>query len=118
MQTSIFIPDIMNMDLILSRINRSFTIEDAYIVLDIAQGFPNSTIKVVNQKTYVYGKLCVFRSISISQIIDILNTPEMKYNSTFIKICYLTNNKMIYAFVIESENGYLESTSKIDKNKT
>ena len=111
------------MDLILSRINRSCTIddayiEDAYIVLDIAQGFPNSTIKVVNQKTYVYGKLCVFRSISISQIIDILNTPEMKYNSTFIKICYLTNNKMIYAFVIESENGYLESTSKIDKNKT
>ena len=118
MQTSIFIPDISKVDLILSRINRSCNIEDAYIVLDNAQGFPNSTIKVVNQKTHVYGKLCVFRSILISQIIDILNTPEMKYNSTFIKICYLTNNKMIDAFVIESENGYLESTSKIDENKT
>jgi hypothetical protein len=105
MQTSIFIPDISKVDVILSRINRSCTIEDAYIVLDNTQGFPNSTIKLVNQKTHVYGKLCVFRSISISQIIDILNTPEMKFNSTFVKMCCLTNNKMIDAFVLGYENG-------------
>ena len=68
--------------------------------------------------TYLNLRWNKFNADAISQIIDILNTPEMKYNSTFIKICYLTNNKMIDAFVIESENGYLESTSKIDENKT
>lgn len=111
MQTSLFIPDISKVNLLICRINKTCTIEDAYIVVDNAQGFPNSTIKVVNKKIQVYGKLCVFRSISIAQIIETLNIPDelqperLKFNSTLVRICCLTNNKMVDAFVLGCENG-------------
>ena len=50
MQTSVFIPDITKVNLLISRINKTCNIEDAYIVLDSANGFPNSKFKVVNKK--------------------------------------------------------------------
>lgn len=111
MQTSLFIPDISNVNLLICRINKTCTIEDAYIVVENARDFPNSTIKVVNKKIQVYGKLCIFRSISIAQIIETLNIPDelqpegLIFNSTFVKICCLTNNKMVDAFVLGCVNG-------------
>lgn len=50
MQTSVFIPDITKVNLLIARINKTCNIEDAYIVLDSANGFSNSKFKVVNKK--------------------------------------------------------------------
>jgi hypothetical protein len=110
MQTSVFIPDITKVNLLISRINKTCNIEDAYIVLDSVKGFPNSKIKVVNNKTQIYGKLCVFISVSITQIIEILNEPDelqpegLVFNSALIKACCLSNNKFIDAFILMCEN--------------
>ncbi len=110
MQTSVFIPDITKVNLLIARINKTCNIEDAYIVLDSANGFPNSKFKVVNKKTQIYGKICVFRSVSITQIIEILNEPDelqpegLVFNSAFIKACCLTDNKFIDAFILMCEN--------------
>jgi len=111
MQTSVFIPDIEKVNLLLARINKGCTIEDAFIVLGTAISNPNYKTKIVNKKTQLYGRLCVFRSVSITQIIDILNKPDelqpegLIFNSACVKACCLTNNTFIDAFILECENG-------------
>jgi hypothetical protein len=109
MQTSVFIPDIEKVNLIIARINKPCTIEDAFIVLGTATGEAGHRIKVVNKKPQLYGRLCVFRSVSITQIIEILNKPDelqpegLIFNSAYVKACCLTNNKFIDAFILGCE---------------
>jgi hypothetical protein len=109
MQTSVFIPDIEKVNLIIARINKACTIEDAFIVLGAATGEAGHRIKVVNKKPQLYGRLCVFRSVSITQIIEILNKPDelqpegLIFNSAYVKACCLTNNKFIDAFILGCE---------------
>jgi hypothetical protein len=124
MQTSVFIPDIDKVNLLVARINKVCTIEDAYIVLETTTGVAGHRTKIVNKKPQIYGRLCVFRSVSITQIIDILNQPDelqpegLIFNSACVKACCLTNNKFMDAFILGCEKGHLESTSKIHQNKT
>ena len=106
MQTSIFVYDVTKVNLLIMRVNKLCTIEDAYIVVKSAIGFTNCKIQVIKNKTHVYGKLCIFKSASIMDIIKILDGPDelqperLKFDSSNVNACCIRNSKMIDAFII------------------
>lgn len=111
MQTSVFVFDTIKLNTLIYRINKVCTVEDAYIVMDNIKGVSASKIQVINKKFHVYGKLCVFQSVSILEIIEILNEPDdlqpegFIFNSSHVKACGLSNNKFRDAIIIGCEKG-------------
>jgi len=111
MQTSVFVFDTIKLNTLIYRINKLCTFEGAYIIMDSVKGISASKIQVINKKFHVYGKLCVFQSVSISQIIEILNEPDelqpegFTFNSSNVKACGLSDNKFRDAIIIGCEKG-------------
>jgi hypothetical protein len=113
-QTSIFVPDVAKVNLLIMRVNKPCTIEDAYIVVENAREFTNCKIQVIKNKTQVYGKLFVFKSASIVDIIETLDKPDelqpecLKFDSSHIRLCCIRNTKMVDAFIISCKKRVLE----------
>lgn len=107
--TSVFIEDTTKVNLIIMRVNKSCTIEDANICSKRVGNLDNCKLQTIKNKTYILGKLCTFHHITIEEIVKILDNPDelqperQKFYATPLQVTCIRNNKSIDAFIVRAE---------------
>ena len=107
--TAVFIVDTTQVNIIIMRVNKSCTIEDANICskrLDSMDNYKHQTIK---NKTYILGKLCIFHDITIEDVVktldesDELQPERQKFYATPLQVTCIRNNNSIDAFILSAK---------------
>lgn len=107
--TAVFIVDTTQVNIIIMRVNKSCTIEDANICSKRVDNMDNCKIQTIKNKTYILGKLCIFHDITIEEIVKTLDEPDElqperhKFYATPLKVTCIRNNKSIDAFILSAK---------------
>jgi hypothetical protein len=119
--TSIFVPGNVSPNLLIARVNKVCTLEDAYIIAPSAMGFPDCKTRVLSKnRIQIYGRICEFQKISIMEIIETLDEPDelqpegLKFYYRNVKSCTMYNQKVIDAYIIGSKKPDFAQTSTLN----
>jgi hypothetical protein len=107
--TAVFIVDTTQVNLLVMRVNKSCTIEDANICSKRVDNLDNYKLQTIKNKTYILGKLCIFHDITIEEIVKTLDEPDElqpdrhKFYATPLQVTCILNNKRIDAFIVRAD---------------
>ena len=107
--TAVFIVDTTQVNIIIMRVNKSCTIEDANICSKRVDNMDNCKLQTIKNKTYILGKLCIFHDITIEEIVKTLDEPDelqperQKFYATPLQVTCIRNSKSIDAFILSAK---------------